>query len=242
MCSYHHRFTWGTCSHALLRNDGPNGAVGDGVRGVFVDVAPSTVVAPSPILPPEALDPGAIHPLFEVPTGLQAYDFGFGATFFDYDNDGDQDLYWLGSTVARGEALGGDAFPGAGRMLEGDGRGGCEDITVRAHLLDIDRVKYEELFTSERSLVDRRISQAVPREREGSGARRPERRRLRGPGGGEQQRAEAVRRRHDGHSGAGVRVAERRRVESLAYAAAARVGWRWTARAATRTAWGRGCT
>ena len=158
VCSYHHRFAWGTCSHALLRNDGPRGSSGAGELGYFVDVAPSTRVSPNPLMPPEALDPDAIHPLFEVPTGLQAYDFGFGATFFDYDNDGDQDLYWLGSTVARGEALGGDAFPGAGRMLEGDGRGGFEDITVRAHLLDIDRVKYDDLFTSERSLEARRIS------------------------------------------------------------------------------------
>ena len=158
VCSYHHRFAWGTCSHALLRNNGARESSGDGVLGFFVDVAPSTRVSPSPLMPPEALDPDAIHPLFEVPTGLQAYDFGFGVTFFDYDNDGDQDLYWLGSTVARGEALGGDAFPGAGRMLEGDGRGGFEDITVRAHLLDIDRVKYDDLFTSERSLEARRIS------------------------------------------------------------------------------------
>ena len=158
VCSYHHRFAWGTCSHALLRNDGPRESSGAGELGFFVDVAPSTRVSPSPLMPPEALDPDAIHALFEVPTGLQAYDFGFGATFFDYDNDGDQDLYWLGSTVARGEALGGDAFPGAGRMLEGDGRGGFVDITVRAHLLDIDRVKYDDLFTSERSLEARRIS------------------------------------------------------------------------------------
>ena len=158
VCSYHHRFAWGTCSHALLRNDGPRESSGAGELGYFVDVAPSTRVSPSPLMPPEALDPNAIHALFEVPTGLQAYDFGFGATFFDYDNDGDQDLYWLGSTVARGEALGGDAFPGAGRMLEGDGRGSFEDITVRAHLLDIDRVKYDDLFTSERSLEARRIS------------------------------------------------------------------------------------
>ena len=32
-----------------------------------------------------------------MPTGLAAYDFGFGTVFFDYENDGDQDLYWLGA-------------------------------------------------------------------------------------------------------------------------------------------------
>ena len=32
---------------------------------------------------------------------------------------------------------GGDLFPAAGRMLRADGQGSFEDITVRAHLLDI---------------------------------------------------------------------------------------------------------
>ena len=36
-------------------------------------------------------------------------------------------------------------FPAAGRMLEGDGRGAFRDITVRAHLLDIDLVDYSVL-------------------------------------------------------------------------------------------------
>ena len=36
-------------------------------------------------------------------------------------------------------------FPSAGRMLEGDGRGAFRDITVRAHLLDIDLVDYSIL-------------------------------------------------------------------------------------------------
>ena len=54
---------------------------------------------------------------------LAAYDFGFGATFFDYDNDGYQDLYWFGSTLGRGEGPGGQVFPAAGRMLRGLGDG-----------------------------------------------------------------------------------------------------------------------
>ncbi|MCH8206080.1 MAG: CRTAC1 family protein [Chloroflexi bacterium] len=141
-CGYHEAFSWGTCLHFLLRNNGTRDVPGIGTVGHFFDVAPSTSVVPSPLMPPESLDPSKIHRRQEVPTGLAAYDFGFGTTFFDYDNDGDQDLYWLGSTIARGEAPRGDIFASAGRMLRGDGQGSFEDITVRAHLLDIVGVDY----------------------------------------------------------------------------------------------------
>ena len=144
-CSYQMRFAWGTCSHFLLRNDGTRNVPGFGTVGDFHDVAPSTDVVPSPILPPESLDPSKINRGQAVPTGLAAYDFSFGSTFFDYDNDGNQDLYWLGSTAGRGEAPYGQVFPAAGRMLRGDGQGSFEDITVRAHLLDIVGVEYDQL-------------------------------------------------------------------------------------------------
>ena len=144
-CEYHMRFSWGTCSHFLLRNDGVRDDAGLGTIGVFRDVAPSTDVKPSPLMPPDSLDPSKVHLLHEAPTGLAAYEFGFGATFFDFDNDGDQDLYWLGSNLSTGAGPQGEVFPAAGRMMRGDGQGSFEDITVRANLIDVLGVKYSIL-------------------------------------------------------------------------------------------------
>ena len=135
-CEYFGRFTTGTCTHFLLSNGG---------GGRFVDVAGSTTVKPSPWFPPISLDPSTIDPGHQIPTGIAAYDFGFGATFFDYENDGDQDLYWFGSTMGRGGGPDGHIFPAAGRMMRGDNTGAFEDITVRAQLLDITHVSYDGL-------------------------------------------------------------------------------------------------
>ena len=142
-CEYVGRFSWGTCAHYLLRNDGD---------GLLLDVASTTGVVPSPWLPPTSLDASTLNSAHHVPTGLAAYDFGFGATFFDYDNDGYQDLYWFGSTLNRGEGPGGQVFPAAGRMLRGLGNAGFEDITARARLLDISRVNYEGLEDDQAAL------------------------------------------------------------------------------------------
>ena len=139
-CEYVGRFRWGTCAHYLLRNDG---------SGNLNDVAPTTAVIPSPWLPPASIDSSVFNSAHHVPSGLAAYDFGFGATFFDYDNDGYQDLYWFGSTLGRGEGPGGQVFPAAGRMLRSLGNGAFEDITVRARLLDISRVNYDGLEDDE---------------------------------------------------------------------------------------------
>ena len=142
-CAYGHRFVWGTCSHFLLRND--VGETGLSDLGSYVDVAPSTRVRPSRLMPPASLNPSNILMTWQPLTGLAAYDLGFGATFFDMENDGDQDLYWLGSLIARGEGPRGEFYQSAGRMLRGDGKGSFEDVTVEAGLLDIQDVDYSVL-------------------------------------------------------------------------------------------------
>ena len=141
-CAYTHQFDWGTCLHFMLRNDGTGNLSGNDAIPRFSEVSSETQVEPSRVMPPLSLDAINLYPAWEPPSGLAAYDFGFGTAFFDYENDGDQDLYWLGALVSRGEGPGGLLYPGAGRMLRGDGAGAFEDITVEARLLDIQDVDY----------------------------------------------------------------------------------------------------
>ena len=139
-CKYNEQFAWGSCLNAMLRLD---------ESGVFEDVAPTIVVEPSALMPPKSLDPENIDPAWPVPTGLSAYDFGYGATFFDMDNDGYEDLYWLGSELAAGGGPGGNVYPAAGRMLRNDSGQRFQDVTVETRLLDILGVKYDRLHELE---------------------------------------------------------------------------------------------
>ena len=165
-CAYSHAYGWGTCYHYLLRNDGHKEDAEVGMIGDFKNVAPETGVATSQAFPPESLDPANVLDVWanvDQPSGLAAYDFGFGTAFFDYENDGDQDLYWLGAMGGKGEGPNGYKYTGSGRMLRGVGEGQFEDITVEAQLLDIQGVNYGVLdpsnpeFDPDRQRMDRRF-------------------------------------------------------------------------------------
>lgn len=159
-CSSEQLYSISTCAHYLLRNDGTMVVPRLGEVGFFPDVADSIPIEPSRAMPPDSIDPVRIWLDWRVPTGLAAYDFGFGAAFFDLENDGDQDLYWTGSALGRGESPDGKWFPSAGRMLRGDGSGSFQDITVEARLLNIKGVDYGVLdpasprFDRDRQRID----------------------------------------------------------------------------------------
>lgn len=108
----------GSFFHKLLRND----------AGTLVDVAGTTPVSPSSVLPPV----NAFHG-----SGLQATEFGFGATWIDADNRGILDLYWGGDLmtfILRGLVLNAH---GVGRFLENNGDGSFKDQTADRGLFDI---------------------------------------------------------------------------------------------------------
>ena len=159
-CASTHMSDWSTCYHFLLENKSEDVGAGS---GMFENVAPKVEVTPSGVLPPPSLDPSNYLPewgVTTVPPGLEAYDFGFGTTFLDMENDGDQDLYWLGSMGGRGEGPYGQQYEGVGRMMRSDGTGNFEDVTVESRLLDIAHVDYEDLDPTDPLFdpIDRRLS------------------------------------------------------------------------------------
>ena len=138
-CKYHELHELGSCLHLFLINQKNNNS--------FENKSEKIHVIASPYLPAEATIK-SIKKEAKIPKGLGAYDFGYGVTAFDFNNDTIKDLYWLGSEVGRGEGPGGNIYPSAGRMLMGLPDLKYEDITVRAQLLDIQGINYNKYFSN----------------------------------------------------------------------------------------------
>lgn len=156
-CAYGHKFEWGTCFHYLLRND--SSVDGNIKKSEFTNISNSVLINPDQYMPSQGLIKNNILEEWQIPEGLDAYEFGFGTAFFDYENDGDEDLYWLGSMGGRGEGPGGNRYPNAGRMLINDNDNNFSDRTTESHLLDIMNVDYKDLLGSNaEDLIKRRIN------------------------------------------------------------------------------------
>jgi hypothetical protein len=146
--------------NGLFRNDGTRVIQVEGkdqVIGVFPNITQAVVVEPSSILPPRSLDPANIHPQKRSIFGLGAYEFGFGAVGFDYNNDTNDDLYWIGSLGRPGQPFGA-ILDNPGRLLMGTGPNTFKDVTVGAHALDILRVNYANVDASLPLAPEDRIS------------------------------------------------------------------------------------
>lgn len=132
------RFRWGNRMNALLRADGLRTLPQAGTIPVLRNVAPTTRVEPSATMPPAALDPRNVDSLFQPVRAMEAYEFGFGATFFDLENDGDPDLYWIGDVLggpAQGEK--GLMYFNTGRLFRNEGDGTFSDVTIEARALTL---------------------------------------------------------------------------------------------------------
>lgn len=121
---YHIANAWkldnGTPFHRLLANDG---------TGRLTDITHDTRVTPGPFQPTNILEGG----------GLAGYEFGFGCTFFDMQNDGWPDLYWIGDIALSGDIPDGPLrrdFHGVGRFLANNRDGSFTDRTSERALFN----------------------------------------------------------------------------------------------------------
>lgn len=115
-------------------------------------------VVHSKILPPDASMPnnirvmpaGTVQPRFD-PESIDPYEFTWGSTTVDIQNDGREDLYWIGCLYGRG----GGIFPimgtGPGRLLINATDQPDElrfvDLTAEHHLFNIEELDYSKLET-----------------------------------------------------------------------------------------------
>ncbi|HEX5758007.1 MAG TPA: CRTAC1 family protein [Thermoanaerobaculia bacterium] len=110
----------------------------------------------SSVLPPDASLPDNIRPLRTRPNGLafdrgslDPYEFAWGATTLDVQNDGALDLYYHGSLYGRGGGLSAILGTGPGRLLVngggGKGRLRLLDLTAEHRVFNIQELRYDRL-------------------------------------------------------------------------------------------------
>ena len=111
----------------------------------------------SRILPPDASLPGnirqfspfggAVRPLR--PDSLHPYEFSWGSTVFDVQNDGRMDYYYLGCLYGRGGGLYPIMGVGPGRLFINGTQAPSElyfeDLTAEYHVLNIEELQYDKL-------------------------------------------------------------------------------------------------
>ncbi len=158
---YHRWQKHGGQLNALFRLDGVR-HLGGGKDAtavpILVNVIDTVRVTHSRFLPPTTSDPTRVAPPKPVLDGLEPFEFVWGSTVLDFDNDGHLDLYFLGSLGRGGDGATGSLFNNPGRLLRGDGKGGFTDVTVEAHALDISGVRYENVDAGRAPVPADRIS------------------------------------------------------------------------------------
>lgn len=92
--------------------------------GSFRNIARETAVSWGIWEPATDFYPGGGEAKVPPPQGLERGEFGFGALIYDYDNDGDKDISWIGNLL-RGATMKVDErnVLNPGRLLENDGSG-----------------------------------------------------------------------------------------------------------------------
>lgn len=111
----------------------------------------------SAVLPPDVSIPNNYRrhapphlklPPFD-PSSLDAYEFAWGSTAFDVQNDGLPDLYYIGCLYGRGGGLFPISGTGPGRLLVNATRQPGElrfvDLTAEHHLFNIEELQYDKL-------------------------------------------------------------------------------------------------
>jgi hypothetical protein len=105
-------------------------------------------IKPSPILPPNELPIKGIN---DYKSSIYAYEFVWGASSLDIQNDGLMDLYFLGNLYTRSGSVYSNMSSNPGRLLVNrgveNGRSSFEELSTEHQLLNISEVKYDKLWT-----------------------------------------------------------------------------------------------